>query len=77
MINEKALKTIIEKYGSYEAFVQQRYHNPEKAEKRAMAASKAGRASQASKNAHRPFNDRQKAQAAQRKSLEARRAKNT
>ena len=43
-LNEKTMATIIERYGSYESYVQQRYHDPKKAEQRKAIASKAGSA---------------------------------
>ena len=55
--SEKIRQTIIERYGTYEQYLEQRYRNPENAEKRRSAASKAGKASQASSNARQPFKD--------------------
>lgn len=43
-LNEKTMATIIERYGSYEAYVRWRYHDPKKAEQRKATASIAGSA---------------------------------
>lgn len=72
-LSEKQLQTIVSKYGSYEAYLELRYRNPENAEKRREAARKAGKASQASPNAKRPFTDPEKAREAQKRGVEARR----
>jgi len=74
---EKTRQTIIAKYGSWEAFLEQRYRNPKHAAKRSEAASKAGKAAQSKPNANRPFDNKEKAREAQRKSVEARRAKDS
>lgn len=42
--HQKARQTIIDKYGSWEAYVKQRYLSPEKAEQRKQIASEAGKA---------------------------------
>jgi hypothetical protein len=55
--SEKIRQTIIERFGTYEQYLEQRYRNPENAEKRRSAASIAGKASQASSNAKQPFKD--------------------
>lgn len=68
--NEKRNQTIIEKYGSWEAYVKKRYHNPENAEKRKRAASIAGKNSKGG-----GFNDKELARIANLKSQEVRRSK--
>jgi len=73
--SDKARQTIIDKYGDWETYLTIRYRSPEEAAKRSEAASKAGKASQASGNAVRPFTDKQKAREAQRLSVEAKRKK--
>lgn len=60
---EKFKQTIIAKYGSWEKYVEQRYHDPTKAEQRREQASKAGKAS-----THRPFKDKELASLAGKKS---------
>ena len=67
-IQEKRDKTIIERYGSLEAFKEQRYRNPENAETRKRVASIAGKAAK-----KRHFNDPKKASDAGKKSWENRR----
>ena len=67
-IQEKRDKTIIERYGSLEAFKEQRYRNPEKAETRKRVASIAGKAAK-----KRNYDDPIKASEAGKKSWENRR----
>lgn len=66
--HEKARQTIIDKYGSWEAYKAQRYLHPSKAEERRQRASKAGKATK-----KRTFNDPKKASEAGKKSWESRR----
>ena len=65
---QKDREAIIKRYGSYEAYLDIRYRNPEKAEQRSRAASIAGKATK-----KRTFNDPKKAAEAGRKSWENRR----
>lgn len=67
---EKREQTIIEKWGSLEAYKEWRYRRPENAEKRRKAASAAGKASTS-----RPFRDRELAKRANLKSQEVRKRK--
>lgn len=73
--NEKRRQTIIEKYGSWEAYLEQRYRSPENAEKRKRAASIAGKVSAQSEKAVRPFKNKELARKANLKSQEVRRKK--
>lgn len=72
---ERREQTIIDKYGSIEAFKEWRYQRPENAEKRKRAATIAGNASAQSPKAVRPFKDRELAKQANLKSQEVRRRK--
>ena len=62
---DKARQTIIEKYGSWEAYKAERYLHPSKAEERRQRASKAGKATK-----KRTFNDPKKASEAGKKRWE-------
>lgn len=62
-MNTKAYNTIVEKYGSWEAYITKRYHDPEKAEMRKRVASLGGKAAP-----YRHFRDPEVARQAGRKS---------
>lgn len=68
--SEKRKQTIIDKWGSWEAYINDRYHNPNKPQtgfQKKGVASKAGK-----KTKNRTFNDPIKATKAGKKGLESR-----